>query len=263
MATTILTRLPSPRMAKAELTHLERLVINMDTAAVQHSAYCAALSDAGADVIVLPALDDHPDCTFIEDVLVSLPELSILTLPGAVSRRGEVAVIEVALPADRPVMRISPPGTLDGGDVLAIGRTLFVGRSSRTNDFAIGQMAEIVAPFGYKVVGVNVQGALHLKTSVTALAPDLLLLNPDWADMEAFAGYRHIMVTPDEPFAGNSMTVGRQIFMQSAHATTAKRVGAAGFDVALIDISEFAKAEAGLTCMSVIVAHQTPSPNGT
>ncbi len=249
-----LTRLPSPRIAEAELTHLDRVPIDMALADAQHAAYCAALAGAGAEVATLPALDEHPDCTFVEDVLVSLPEVSILCRPGAASRQGEVSAIEAHLPTGRPVARIAPPGTVDGGDVLRVGRTLYIGRSTRTNDEGIGQLAAIVARFGYATIPVTVPGALHLKTAVTALTPDLLLINPEWIDATAFAAFARITVDPVEPFAGNSVRVGNVIFMQADHARTAARVAAAGFDVRLVDISEFAKAEAGLTCMSVIVS---------
>jgi dimethylargininase len=251
--TIALTRLPSPRMAEAELTHLDRVPIDRTLADTQHAAYRAALAEAGAEVITLPALDAHPDCTFVEDVLVSLPEVSVLCRPGATSRQGEVAAIEAHLPADRLVGRITAPGTVDGGDVLLIGRTLYVGLSTRTNAEGIAQMTAIVARFGYATNPVTVPGALHLKTAVTALAPDLLLINPNWIDATALAAFPRLTVDPAEPFAGNSLTVGNTIFMQADHARTAARITAAGFAVRLIDISEFAKAEAGLTCMSVIV----------
>lgn len=249
----ILTRLPSLNMAKAELTHLERVPIDMVLAQEQHRAYRTALSATGAEIVALPALDSHPDCTFVEDVLISLPELSILTRPGAMSRQGEVKAIALALPVDRPVHQILAPGTVDGGDVLWIGQTLFVGLSKRTNKDGIAQLASALQPYGYRVEAVAVPRALHLKTAVTALAPDLLLLNPAWIDQNAFSGWQRIQVDPSEPFSGNSVSLGDKVFMQAAHQKTAANVRAQGFDVALIDISEFAKAEAGLTCLSVIL----------
>jgi dimethylargininase len=254
MTVKILTRLPSLNMAKAELTHLERVPIDMALAQEQHRAYRTALSATGAEIVALPALDSHPDCTFVEDVLISLPELSILTRPGAVSRQGEVEAVAMALPVDRPFHQISAPGTLDGGDVLWIGKTLFVGLSTRTNRDGIAQLTLAVRPHGYNVEVVTVPGALHLKTAVTALTGDLLLINPNWVDQNAFSGLHRIEVDPSEPFSGNSLSVGGKVFIQASHKNTVAKVRSHGFDVVLIDISEFAKAEAGLTCLSVILA---------
>ena len=249
----ILTRQPCPSMAAAELTHLDRIPIDMDRARAQHTAYCAALAATGAELVTLPALADHPDCVFVEDVLLALPECFVLTRPGAASRRGEVVHMEAALPADRPVARLADPATLDGGDVKRVGKQIFVGRSNRTNAAGIAALADIVVPFGYSVSGVDLRGALHLKTAVTALASDLLLVNSGWLKPGLFDGWAQIEVAPDEPFAGNHVSVNGKIFMAAAHPKTAARIAAAGFDVTLLEVDEFAKAEGGLTCMSVIV----------
>ncbi len=254
MPTKILTRVPSQDMALAELTHMQRVPIDMELAEIQHRNYCDALAATGAEVIILPALEGHPDCTFVEDVLIALPELLILTRPGAVSRQGEVDAMALAIPVDRPVAQIVAPGTVDGGDILCIGKTLFTGLSTRTNRNGSEQLASMVLPFGYRIEPVSVPGALHLKTSVTALAPDLLLMNPQWVDQECFTGRRCIAVDASEPFAGNSLSIGDQLFMQAAHSRTVEKVQSAGFGVTQINISEFAKAEAGLTCLSVIVS---------
>lgn len=240
-------------MAEVELTHLPRVQIDIELATAQHAAYCSALAATGSDVTILPGLDDYPDCTFVEDVLVSLPEIFILTRPGAHSRRGEVAAIEAELTGDKPVAHIVSPGTLDGGDLLAVGKIIFIGRSTRTNDAGIAQLAQITAPFGYHIVKVEVPGALHLKTAVTALSSDLIVINPNWANSTLFGDLHRIEVHPDEPFAGNSLSIAGRVFMQANHDKTAQRIAAAGFVVELLDISEFAKAEAGLTCMSVLL----------
>lgn len=252
-ASLILTRQPCPSMDAAELTHIDRIPIDMDRARTQHAAYCAALAATGVELLTLPALPDHPDCVFVEDTLLALPECFVLTRPGAVSRQGEVAHMAAALPADRPVLRLDEPATLDGGDVKIVGKQIFVGRSRRTNAAGIAQLAEHVAAFGYTVTGVDMTGALHLKTAVTALAPDLLLVNPGWLKSDLFDGWKHIEVAADEPFAGNHVNVNGKIFMAAAHSKTAARIAAAGFDVTLLEVDEFAKAEGGLTCMSVIV----------
>ena len=249
----ILTRAPGTQLACAQLTHLERVPINVALAEMQHQRYCATLSRLIANVQTLPALIEFPDGVFVEDVLISLPELSILCRPGAISRRDEVQAIEEYLPTDRPAIRVEPPATIDGGDVLVIGKKIFIGQSSRTNNAAIQSVAQIVAPFGYSVTAVKVTGALHLKTAVTALKDDLLLMNARWIDASVFADRQRICVADHEPFAANALNIAGTIFVQSAHPDTAAAINAAGFDVQFIDISEFAKVEAGLTCMSVLI----------
>lgn len=245
-----LSRFPGPLVA-AELTHIARQPIDMDKAIAQHAAYCAALVAAGAKVTVLPSLADFPDCSFVEDTAVILPELVIRTRPGAASRRGEVAHIAAHLPGDRPHFTVSAPGTVDGGDVMVVGRDIYIGLTSRSNAAAVAQIAGAVKGHGYTVTAVSLARALHLKTAVSALADDLVLVNTDWLDPGVFGGRRHIASAPGEPFAANSLTVGSTVFHTAGDATLA-RIKAAGFDVRFLDISEFAKAEAGLTCLSLI-----------
>ena len=248
-----ITRRPSPRMAECELTHLARCPIDVPLARQQHAAYRQALARCDVEVVDLAPLDDHPDSAFVEDVLIALPELLILTRPGAASRRGEVEAIEAHLPPDRPIERLTAPATLDGGDVLRVGRRLFIGRSTRTNDAGIDALGAIVTRHGYTVSAVEVPGALHLKTAVTAIANDLVLINPAWIASEAFEAFSAITVADDEPFAGNCLSVSGRVILSAAHRATAARIARAGFGVDLVDISEFAKAEAGLTCLSVLV----------
>lgn len=240
-------------MDECELTHLTRCPIDVGLARQQHAAYRRALARCGAEVVDLGPLNEHPDAAFVEDVLVALPELMILTRPGAASRRGEVDAIERHLPADRRVERLPAPATLDGGDVLRLGRRLFVGRSTRTNDAGIAALGAIVTRHGYTVSAVDVPGALHLKTAVTAIADDLILINPAWIASEAFDAFSAINVAEDEPFAANCLAVGGWVILDGAHRATAARIEHAGFPVDVVDSSEFAKAEAGLTCLSVLV----------
>ncbi|MFZ4690674.1 MAG: hypothetical protein ACOYLS_15680 [Polymorphobacter sp.] len=246
-----ITRLPGP-LDRAELTHIDRVPVDMVRADAQHAAYRAALEAAGAQVSILPALPAYPDSCFVEDTAVILPEMVIRTRPGADSRRGEVAEIAAHLPVDRPHFIVTAPGTLDGGDVLVVGRDIYIGLTLRSNAAAVAQVADAVAALGYRVTGVPLARALHLKTAVSALADDLVVVNTGWIDPAVF-GRRHIASAPDEPFAANSLTVGTTVF-HAAGAQTAARIAAAGFAVVVLDISEFAKAEAGLTCLSLIIA---------
>lgn len=245
-----LTRLPSPALPACELTHIAREPIDLARADAQHAAYRAALETAGAMVTVLPALERYPDSCFVEDTAVILPEIVIRTRPGAASRQGEVALIAPHLPADRPHITIAAPATLDGGDVLVVGRDIFIGLTARSNAAAVAQVAAAAASFGYRTTGVRLAGALHLKTAASALADDLMLVNTAWLDPSIF-GRRHLASAPGEPFAANSLTVGATVF-HAAGSATAALVGAAGFSVVELDIAEFAKAEAGLTCLSLV-----------
>jgi dimethylargininase len=254
----ILTRQPCTTMDAAELTHMARAPIDMNRARIQHAAYQAALAATGAEVISLAPLDDHPDCCFVEDTVLAFPACFVLTRPGAASRQGEVAPMALALPKDRPILHLAAPATLDGGDVMRVGKQIFVGRSNRTNAAGIAALADTVAPFGYKVTGVDMAGALHLKTAVTALAPDRLLVNPAWLKSDLFDTWHRIEVAPEEPFAANHVSVNGKTFMAAAHPQTAARLASAGFDVTVLEVDEFAKAEGGLTCMSVVVPPSVP-----
>lgn len=248
-----IVRQPSLLMAEAcELTHVERRPIDMELAARQHAAYAATLASLGANVNVLPPLPGQADCAFVEDPMLILPELVILTRPGAVSRQMEGQSLLAHVPGDRPLARIEAPATLEGGDVLRVGKMLYVGLSSRTNEAGIASLRRLAAPHGYTVEAVPVPGALHLKTAVTALAPDLFVANPGWIDTSVFGNAHIIAADATEPFAGNILPVSDSFITAAAHPRTTAAIIAAGFAVSTVDISEFAKAEAGLTCMSLI-----------
>ena len=251
--TTVLTRRPCTRLGEGALTFLERAIVDVALAERQHTAYRAAMTAAGAVVIDAPANDSFPDSTFVEDVLLAFPECFVLCRPGTASRVDEPQLMAAHLPQDRPLFAIAAPATLDGGDVLTIGREVFVGLSTRTNQVAHIQLSQLLVPFGYGVQPVHVNGSLHLKTAVTAPRDDLLVANTAWVDVAAFGTRRIIEVDPAEPFAGNTLRVGDRLFAQACHPRTAERLEGEGLSPALLDISEFAKVEAGLTCMSVVI----------
>jgi dimethylargininase len=247
-------RRPSPAMDQGERTHLDRVPIDHDVALSQHIAYGAALEAAGLDVTVLPALDGYPDCSFVEDTALVLPEIAIALRPGAASRIGEVPSVAAHFPDDRPVASIAALAQIDGGDILVVGKRIFVGLSARTTKEGIAALAAFVEPHGYTVGGVRLGDALHLKTAVTALSDDLLLCNPAWVEPALFPGFTAIAIAPDEPFAANILRLPDRIVSQTAHPRTTAIVAAAGFAVETVDMSELAKAEAGLTCSSLIIA---------
>jgi dimethylargininase len=211
------------------------------------------LENCGCRVVALPPCPELPDATFLEDTAVVLDEVAILCSPGAISRQGEVAAIEPFLGVQRPLARIQLPATLDGGDVLRIGRTLWVGRSSRTNAAGIASLETIARRFGYAVESVDVRGALHLKTACTALPNGRLLVNPEWIEPAPLAQMERIEVPRDEPFAANILPIGARVVCAAAFPQTAALLVTEGYDILPVEIGEFAKAEGGVTCLSILL----------
>jgi dimethylargininase len=250
---TALTREVSSELGHCELVHLTRVPIDIDLAVIQHERYEQALRDAGFAVERLDAGPGLPDSVFVEDIAVVFDELAIVTRPGAPSRRAEVAAVAEAVGRHRSIQTIQPPATMDGGDVLVAGRKVFVGRSTRTNDAAVAQMRQMLAPFGYTVCDVVVTGCLHLKSAVTALAADLLLANPAWIGQEPFAGFDVVDVDPQEPMAANALSLVDRIIFPTAFPRTAERIARRGLRLEPIDVSELAKAEGAVTCCSLII----------
>jgi dimethylargininase len=246
------TRGVPPTLAECELTFLDREPIDLDRAVAQHAAYADLLRSLGLEVVELPADPALPDCCFVEDVVVVLDEVALLTMPGAPSRRGEVRAVEEALARFRPLERTPLPATLEGGDVLRVGRRLFVGRSARTNEAGIARLAAVAEPLGYRVVPVTVTGCLHLKSAVTALDDERLLANPAWLHPSPFAGLGVVAVDADEPGAANVLRVGGAVVAHPGFPRTIDRLAALGYAVRTLDVSEFIKAEAALTCKSLL-----------
>ena len=250
------TRQVSPRIVECALTHLDRQRIDPDLAAAQHAAYEQALREAGYEVIRLPNLADDPDAVFVEDTAILLGDQAIITRPGAASRFDEIHSTAEGLEPYLAVHRL-PAGTLDGGDVLRIDRTLYVGQSNRTDAEGTRALAATVAPLGYVVVPVELGQCLHLKTAVTFAGNDrngrsVLLANPDWVDPAPFGDVRVIAVADDEPFAANVVRLRDRLVMAAGSSATVAKLRERGFSVVEIDLSELQKAEAGGTCMSLI-----------
>lgn len=249
-----LTRAVSPAFDRCELSHLDRRPIDVALAERQHAAYEALLGELGCELQRLPAAPELPDSVFVEDTAVVVDELAVIARPGAPSRRGETSAVAAALSRYRPLVDISAPATLDGGDVLRVGRRLFVGLSARTNEAGIAQLTRHLAPRGYEVVGVPVGGCLHLKSAVTLVAGGVLLLNAGWVDSASLVGHERIEVDPTEPFAANALRVADTVVMPAAFPRTRARLEAAGIAVRTVDVSELAKAEGGVTCCSIVLA---------
>jgi dimethylargininase len=256
MTLVALVREPSASLAECELSYLQRTPIDLGRAREQHAGYCAALRAAGAEVRVLPALDHLPDAAFVEDTAVVVDEVVVLGAPGPGSRAAEVDAITAALEAHRRVRRLDRPGAiLEGGDVLRIGRTLWVGRSRRTNDAGIEALRGHLAPLGYEVRVLPVEGCLHLKTGCSSAGEGIVVVNPDWVDGRYFEreGLGVVTVAASEPWAANLLRVGDALLMAAGHRTTAARLREVGLAPVEVEIGEFQKAEAGLTCLSLLI----------
>jgi dimethylargininase len=247
-----LTREIAASLARCELTHLARVPIDVAAARAQHAAYERALAAAGYRVERLSAEADMADSVFIEDIAVVFDNLAIVTRPGAASRRRERTAVAAALEEYRPLRMIDAPGTLDGGDVLVVGARVFVGVSTRTNREAVAQLRRILGPHGYSVCELTVTGCLHLKSAVTAVADDVLLVNPDWLPASAFTGFDLIAVDRAEPMAANALRLTDRIIFPSAYPRTAERLATRGLDIVTVDASELAKAEGAVTCCSLV-----------
>lgn len=248
-----LCRAVSPAIADCELIFIGREPINVAIAHLQHMDYVDCLGKLGITVIELPAEPSLPDSVFVEDTALLFDELAVMTRPGAERRRGEVPSIEAAFQKYRDVIaHITEPGTLDGGDVLRIGKRVFVGLSQRSNQAAIGQLTDILKPYGYSVTAVPMHDCLHLKSSVTALSDDIVLINPEWVDAGYFKDYRQINVAESEPHAANVVRIHADILMPLNFPETRALVQAAGFTVHTVDVSELQKAEGAVTCCSVL-----------
>ena len=239
-------------LADCELSFVDRAPIDVALAQRQHAAYTQALAALGCRVVALPAVPGHPDSVFVEDTAVVLDELAVVTRPGAASRRGEVDSTAAALERWRQVRRIEAPGTIDGGDVLRIGRTVYVGRSARSTTDAMTQLQTLLAPHGYKVEPVDIQGCLHLKSAVTCVADGTLLMQPAWIDRAAFPGFDVIEVDAAEEHAANALRIGEAIVYPDCFPRTQRKLEAAGVRVVAVDVSELQKAEGAVTCCSVV-----------
>jgi dimethylargininase len=239
-------------MNSCQLTFAERQPIDIAKAIAQHDLYESCLASLGIAVVSLPALPDQPDAVFVEDPAIVLDEVAIMTRMGVDARRGESASLAGAIARFRPLRWITAPGTLEGGDVVRIGSTLFVGRSVRSNDAGIAQLARELAPLGYAVQAMEMRGCLHLKSACTYLGRDTVLANRDWADLAPFARARVIDVAPGEPAAADVLAIGGTVIVPASFPETARTLDRAGWHVRAIDVSELQKAEAGVTCMSLI-----------
>ena len=238
---------------ECEISYLGRETIDVERARAQHRAYVACLESLGATVEVLPEAPGLPDAVFVEDTAIVLGTIAIATNPGAASRFHEVEAVAFAPAGHLRVVRMTGGGTVDGGDVMHVGKTLYVGRTPRSSDAGILELATLAAPHGVEVRPVRVDGCLHYKSGASFIGRDTVLANPVWVDVAELAGLRVIEVDPGEPWAANTVVVGDTVVVSASFPRTVARLEAEGFTVASLDISEFQKAEGGLSCLSVLV----------
>jgi dimethylargininase len=245
-----LTHLPSPKLQSGERTYIGREPINPALALRQHEEYRAALRSCGASIVVLEDNRDLPDSVFVEDTAIVLDEVAVMMSMGAESRRAEVPAIEAALQPFRRIEHVRLPATIDGGDVVRSGRALYVGASPRTNAGGIHALREIVKPFGYTVTAVGVHGCLHLKSGCSALPDGRFLVNSDWIDVWPLDASL-VRVPASEQWAGDVLTIDSTIIASDAFPETIATLGQ-DFRVIPVSVSEFAKAEGGVTCLSLV-----------
>jgi dimethylargininase len=247
------TRAVPPTIHQCELTHQQRVPIDPARAEREHRGYERALVALGCRIERVAAAPELADSVFVEDAAVVLPEIAIITHPGVESRRAETDGVAAALRPYRPLAFIRAPATLDGGDVLRIGRRIWVGASGRTNREGIAQIREIAVPFGYSVEVVELLDCLHLKTAVTQVSRDAVLLNPRWIDGRTFEGMERITVDPEEQYGANALMVGESVVYPAGFPRTRERLEARRLSVTTVDVTELAKAEAGVTCCSILI----------
>jgi dimethylargininase len=217
----------------------------------QHAAYADALRRRGLAVELLDPLPGFPDAYFVEDVAVVVPGLAVVTRPGAPSRLGEAEAIVPALARHREIARLEPPATLEGGDVLVAGRSVFIGLSARTNEAGVDQLARLLRPLGYETRAVPVESGLHLKSSVTWLGGETLLVSGRFASRPELRSFRHIVVDAAEEAACNTLLVNGTLLTPSGFPKTRRRLDETKLPVVELDVSEARKMDGGLSCMSL------------
>ena len=242
----------SPNMGQCEITHIPRQVIDINLARSQHIQYERVLVELGCQVRRLSVEPNLPDSVFVEDMAIVLNEMAIIARPGAETRRDETRSVSEVLGEYRTIFKIVSPGTLDGGDVLQVGRRLYVGVTERSNESGVKQLIDLVSPYEYEVVRVQVDGCLHLKSAVTHVGDEILLINRSWVDAKSFMGKDFIDVDPGEPYAANALLVGGELVYPAIFPETRRRLEDRGYSVRDVDVSELQKAEGAVTCCSLI-----------
>lgn len=249
---TAITRKVANTINNCELTYAKRQKIDVEKAAEQHRNFEDSLRKLGAEVLSLDSDHSLPDSVFVEDTAVVTKDVAVITSMGAQSRRAEPQKTAQVLEKFRPLKYMSESVMLEGGDVVQVEDSYFVGISTRTSKEGFDHFVEILKPFGYEITLVPVKGCLHLTTGSTYIGKNTMLANPNWVDISRFKNMDVIEIDPNEPWAGNAVHLNGQVLLPASSARTAEKLYSKGFEVNLVDVSELEKAEAGLTCMCVI-----------
>ena len=247
-----ITHVPSPALDRGERSFIGHDDIDPELAKYQHEKYIEALRRCDVDVVTLGVNRDMPDCVFVEDTAIVLDEVAVMMSPGAESRRREPPGIEAELRKHREIERVTLPATIDGGDVVRSGKQIYVGASARTNAAGINSLREIVQPYGYSVTGIPVHGCLHLKSACSTLPDGRFLVNRNWIDVSALPASLLVQVPDAEQWAGDVLVIDNNIIASDAFPETIERLAGERFDMIPVSVSEFAKAEGGVTCMSLV-----------
>ena len=247
-----LVRAPAASLADGLVTHIKRKKIDIDLANDQWDSYVATLASCGWNVVEVAPRDELADSVFVEDTVVMLEGVAVITNPGAVSRKAEIFGTEEAVRGlGIPVERIVEPGTLDGGDVLKVDRTIYVGSGGRTNGEGIRQFRAIASRLGYTVVAVPVSKALHLKSAVTALPDGTVIGHPKLVDADSV--FPRFLAVPEEEGVAVVVLEPDTLLMSASAPKSAELIRSLGYRVITVEISEFEKLEGCVTCLSVRV----------
>ncbi|MDD2921746.1 MAG: arginine deiminase family protein [Anaerolineales bacterium] len=251
--TVAVTRKISPRFNECEITHIERAPINLEVARAQHQEYVTALAKNGCQIIELDEEPNLPDSVFVEDAAFILGEVAVITRPGADSRKPEIDSIIQVLAPYKPLVHVAAPATIDGGDVLVLGKNIYVGMSTRSNQAALDQLQNTLDNYGYEVIGVELRGCLHLKTAITKVDEQTVLINPDWVETSRFKKFTWIEVDAEEPFAANCLPLNGKIIYPANFPKTRAKIEKYGYAIHPVNVDELAKAEGAVTCCSLII----------
>jgi dimethylargininase len=251
MFTHAIARKPGPNFSQGITTAVNTGAPRYEILVSQHEQYIATLKAIGLSVVLLDALPDHPDAYFVEDTAVVTADVAVITNPGAIARKGEEDTIAPVLAQYRQIEKIRPPGSVDGGDVLQVGRHFFIGVSERTNHEGASQLSRILTRYGYTCAVVSVGEGLHFKSSVNYVGKNTLLITEDFVDNDQLEGYDTIVVIRDESYAANSLFVNDHLLVPKGYPDTLSKLEALGFDIIELDTSEVRKMDGGLTCMSI------------
>ncbi|MEA3501306.1 MAG: arginine deiminase-related protein [Actinomycetota bacterium] len=246
-----ITRPTGRELRDCELTHIDRIPIDVERACAQHDDYLEVLRSLGVEVVELPRLPEHPDAVFVEDTALVLPEIAVLLRPGAESRRGEVPSMAASLTDYRECREMAAPATLDGGDTIVFGERVLVGQTARSNPAGIAALADLLSPIGYTVEAVPVHGVLHLKSATTVVNDETLIVHSPYVDLTS-VGARLLEAHPDEPQGANVVRVGDTLLVDASAPQTLTMLASYVDSIVEVHVDEFAKAEGAISCKSVI-----------